>query len=117
MADLEARRGDTEKYDLTVSDNGTPVNLTGAAVWFTAKLRASDPDSKAVIAKTLGQGIAVTNASQGQARITLSPGDTASLSAPISLSYDVQVKQTDGTVTTVESGALLVTADVTRATT
>jgi hypothetical protein len=117
FVDLDLPRGDTGRWNLSFS-----VNLTGAKVWFTAKRAWTDADSAAVIALStdLG-GITITDASAGTARLTIPPAATASLTtppppSPLTLLYDIQVKEADGSITTVQQGHLLVRADITRAT-
>lgn len=46
-------RGDTQRYKLTLKDvsTGTPIDLTGATIWFTMKPAITDDDTNAVIQK------------------------------------------------------------------
>jgi hypothetical protein len=117
--DIEAIRGDTETYDLTLTDAaGDPVNLTGSTVWFTAKRRTSDPDEDAIITATQGEGLEVTNAAGGALTLTLAPADTEALeSRLVRLEYDVQLKDGTGRITTPLRGKLYVHPDIRRATT
>jgi hypothetical protein len=116
---MEARRGDTEQYTLTITVGGTEVDLTGSTLWFTVKVNEDDKDDWAVIRKQTGSGI--ENADQeeeetlGKAVLTLSAEDTQYLSVQDYV-YDVQYKAASGDITTVEQGTFTVTTDVTRAT-
>jgi hypothetical protein len=117
--DIEARRGDTETYDLAITDRaGDPVNLTGSTVWFTAKRHTSDADDDAIITATQGDGLEITNAAQGELTLTLQPDDTSGLEDRlVRLEYDVQLKDGTGRITTPLTGKLYVHPDVRRATT
>jgi hypothetical protein len=115
--DISAIRGDTQLYRVTVVRNNAPVNLTGAKVWFTAKLDKNDADVDAVIAKdTDGSGVEITDPLLGKVSFSIVPADTASLDKDTTLWYDVQVRESDGTVSTVVSGLLRVVLDVTLST-
>jgi hypothetical protein len=122
MADLTAVRGDTNEYDLTFTRLDTtqtpavavPLDLTGATIVFTLKRNLDDADVDAVLQKTAGAGIAVTDAANGEALLTLNPADTTDLPAPRAFHYDVQVTESDGRVTTTAIGLLRLTADVER---
>ncbi len=114
---IRATRGDSERYLLTITEDAAAVDLTDASIWMTAKRRARDADAAAVFQKTVGDGITITNAAGGLARVDLVPGDTEDLPArSIQLVYDVQVKLDDGRVLTPISGVLTVEPDVTVAT-
>jgi hypothetical protein len=121
MGVLTMTRGDTVLFTTTINNLGSG-GLTGYAAWFTAKRDPSDPDSAAVFQKTItGGGIAITtngNASTpGVLTTTVAPADTESLPTGYSttLVYDVKVKDGSGVETTVDSGTILVSADVTQA--
>lgn len=127
---ISVRRGDTNTIYVSVTRTDpvtlgvAPVNLTSAKVWFTAKRRRGDADSAAVIRKgntgTGFTGITVTDATNGKVSIVLDPSDTTGLESDlVYLYYDVQTFELspppNGTYTTVASGQLLVSDDVTRA--
>lgn len=115
---LDCIRGDDNLYDIdltvAIASPGTDK------AWFTAKRHYSDVDADAVIQKGLNvsplSGIIVTNASEGQCQVQLVPTDTASLE-DTALHYDVQVKlASDAKVRTVARGILLLSGEVTKAT-
>lgn len=116
----EMFRGDSLSFDLALTNaqNGSPLNLTDAKIWFTAKNNYVDPDNQAAIAldnAALG-GITVTDVARGLARVDIAPIKTRSFpDGPVRVVYDVQVKDAAGFVTTVESGTLTVYPDVSRA--
>lgn len=107
---LEMFRGNTKKFNLTVTQGSTPVNLTGAGLWFTVR---RCPGGTQVMQKSVGAGITLTDAAAGLARVTIDPADTTSLpSAPISMAYDVEY-EAGGEVYTLVTGELVVHPDIT----
>lgn len=115
MADLDAVRGDTNKYDVTVTRDGAALDLTGATLKFTVKRSLDDADADAVFQKAIGTGIVVDDVAGGLATLTVAPADTSALPAPRSFHYDLQLTESDGRVTTVAIGSLRLSADVERA--
>lgn len=112
-----AHLGDTVLFDLAITRDGLPVDLTGATLWFTAKRSPADVDADAVFQKSTGSGISVSDAAGGLARVTVAPTDTSTLSnTDQTLECDVQLKEADGTVTTVARGQLILIPQITRAT-
>lgn len=110
------KRGDTIRLALVVTRSSGPVNLTGAALTFTAKRKINDADIDAIAQKTIGAGITVTDAVNGEAVITLPPADTDAFTRDTTLQCDVQMIELDGTITTIADGTIEVTRDVTRTT-
>ena len=111
---LEMVRGDSLILRLEVSREGQPEDITGAQIWMTAKKLLTDADP-GVFQKTVGSGVVIDDPTQGKAKITISPADTAALVATgekETLFYDVQVKYAGNTFT-VKSGKLIVKKDVT----
>jgi hypothetical protein len=108
-------RGDTHILDMSVSQAGEAVNLTGYTITFTAKKDIKDADAApTTIQKTLGSGIVVLDAPTGKIRITLNSADTATFPDVVTTYVaDVQIKK-DGITTTVASGTITITPDVTR---
>lgn len=121
-------RGDTFVFDVQVykapvfgqpEDSPTPPqDITGWKMWFTAKNQFPDPDRAAVVQldnASIG-GIAFIQPTNGLAEVTMSPLATYGFAdGPVTLVYDVQVKDLSGRLTTVEQGTLTVYPDVTRA--
>jgi hypothetical protein len=113
MTDIQMVKGDTTIFDVHVTrfnpttglDENVP--LTGAKAWFTAKKESTDLDASAVIAKNSVDhpsqvGITVSTA---MVRVTIIPTDTVNYPSKW-LNYDVQVREADGTITTVQKGKL-----------
>jgi len=113
MTDIQIPKGDSETFDVFVTraneDTGVEevVPLTGAKAWFTAKKESTDADVDAIIAKdsVADPSEVVITGIEGKVRITITPADTVSYDGKY-LEYDVQVKEVDGTVTTVQKGRI-----------
>lgn len=115
--DIDMTRGDTPTFLLDFS-----TTLAGAKIWFTAKHSFTDGDGAAVIAlSSAGSGITIIDAGPpGQARIRIPAGATSTLvtpnpPVPLRLVYDIQLLESDGTITTVQQGNLNIRGDITRA--
>lgn len=121
MATLTAYRGDTFRTTATIlTAAGTAFDLTGCTVWFTVKAGAdvSADDSTALVrlywvSGGASSGIAVTTPTLGVAVVTLSPAQMTPLNQYGGYRYDLQVKDSNGDVTTVDSGKLIATNDIT----
>lgn len=114
---LDCVRGDDNIYDVDLDSA-----IVGASdkFWFFAKRRLSDSDDDAVIKKGLNAtgltGIVLVSNPNGQVQIQLDGDDTASLEDK-ALHYDVQYQSsTGGKIRTVARGVLLLSGEVTRAT-
>lgn len=111
-------RGTTRRWRVAVKDNsGQPVDLTGAAVYFTIRKKgvsvtAAD-DSDAVLQKSIAGGIEATDAAAGQLKITLDPTDTRNKAAAKYI-YDLCVITAAGERIVPAAGELEVRAEVTR---
>jgi hypothetical protein len=105
-------RGDTQRYKLTLKDvsTGTPIDLTGATIWFTMKPAITDDDTNAVIQK---QVTSHTDAVNGETEIVLTNADTQNLVLG-TYYYDIQYVAANGDVKTIIAGKLKVIGDVTR---
>jgi hypothetical protein len=111
--DIDIIRGDSSSIDFTLTDNGSPVDLTGATVFFTAKPALSNDvsDNTAVISVEVTDHSDPTN---GATVIPLSATDTDV--TPGEYYYDIQVKKLDATIVSIRARKLEVFADVTRRT-
>lgn len=116
MSLLTMTRGDRREFDIALTrPDGTPLDLTGLSLTFTAKRRMSDPDDDAIIQKTTAAGIVVDDdPTTGLAVLTLEPEDTELLTDLRRLRWDVQVDDGAGDVRTPLRGQLSIAADVTR---
>jgi hypothetical protein len=76
----------------------------------------SDADADAVFQVTKAAGdIAVSGAGNNIATVTVPASDTSTLTVPLTLFYDVQIKAPTGQPITVAWGQLSIGQDVTRA--
>jgi len=109
---IRLTRRDTFKFRVTITKNGTAVNITGATFLFTVKWNITDAGS--IFTASLGDGIVVNSAINGIIDITFASAKTASLPAyKIILPYDLQMTETSGDVSTVLRGSLIIDPDVT----
>lgn len=115
MIELEMFRGDFKDYDLAVTLNAAPADLTDCKIDFTAKRALADPDDKAVFHKSIGSGITVDVPTAGTAVIQIEHDDTAEMTRDAKLVWDVQVTDPAGKPHTVLRGTLNVLLDVTQA--
>lgn len=121
MTDLAMTRGDTKTVTVTVGPAGLGAGgITGWSFWFTAKHDPGDADTAAVVQKLPAAWQIQTAGSStvaGVAFCVLAPGDTSALPAYQSnLTYDIQGKDTNGNIFTLDSGAFTVSADITTVT-
>lgn len=114
VTDLSIRRGDNRTFTHTITRSAggvaAAVDLTGATLSFTVKTDAYT--STAVITKTIGSGITVSAPATGVAVTAILPANTSSL-PPGTLDYvwELVLTEANGTVTTVDSGAFIISAD------
>jgi hypothetical protein len=79
------------------TNNGlATANLTSASVSFMVKKNVADLDAEALITKSVGSGIVITDAVNGVLQITLNASDTNDLSYQ-SLFFEILVKLSNGT--------------------
>ena len=108
-------RGDTRVININCvqSDGVTPLDLTGATVYFTLNANAiPTDDSGASLQKTTTTHIAPT---LGQTSVTINPTDTTGLT-PGDYFYDVQIKDGAGRITSLKQDVFTINADITRST-
>lgn len=106
-------RGDTRVITVNCyqSDGVTPINLTGATVYFTVNADpAPSADSSAAFQKVVTSH---TSPLLGITTITINNADTQSL-APGDYYYDVQVKDASNNYTSLKQDVFTINADITR---
>jgi hypothetical protein len=73
-------RGDDTPFPWTVTDDGTPLDITGMELTWVAKRRYDDADdADSTIVKTIGDGITVESEEDGTIIVQLDAADTATL--------------------------------------
>lgn len=104
-------RGNTQTVTTEFIDdvNDTPINITGATVYFTVKNSYDDPDSAALIAKTVTSHTDPTN---GETQFVLSATDTDI--EPREYYYDLKIQFMSGTVNSIQFGKFRVLPSITR---
>jgi hypothetical protein len=105
-------RGDTLTMNFTITRLDVPVDLTGAAAWFTVKKLVTDPDP-GVAQVTTGAGIEIHTPLAGKLTVEI-PAVVTDLLLPGDYVWDLQVKESTGRISTANSGIIFVVADVTR---
>jgi hypothetical protein len=106
---LELMRGDYKAFNLTFSQGGVALNLTGYTLFFTVKESTADDDEDALIAKVV---TVHTDPTLGETAVILEAVD---MDIPAgTYQYDFQLVNPTGKPTTVMIGTLTVIADVTR---
>lgn len=116
---LSVRRGDTTVIPVQVfSAAGGAMNANQVAdAFFTVKKTRSEVDGDALIAKSLGFGIEITDALEGRLEVTVDPLDTESIGGYTrGLAWDIQIVTVSGAVHTVADGLMAIEPDVTRRT-
>ena len=111
-------RGDSRVINIQInqSDGATPFNLTGCEVFFTVNASTNptaDTDASAVIALKTSTFATPTN---GLASVTITNAISQDI-APGTYYYDVQLKDSQGNITSLHQNQFLVIADITRAVT
>lgn len=126
MTDFAIDRGETVTFDVPVvrwnptTEQFDPVPLSGSKAWFTIKASTRDADTSALVSYNTVDDpaniIVVGNPDNGILRVSIPDTDTDGLPQSY-LPYDVQLKEADGTVTTIVKGFIAVSRDVTISTT
>lgn len=96
--------GDTKKINITVTDTGSAVDLTGASIKWALKRSVSA--SSTDVFKTTSSGISITDATHGKFQITLNPSDTLALKG--TYYHESEVTDASGNVSTVCSGNVVI---------
>lgn len=120
---ITMRRGDNLILYLRfrdLRDNVYPLTTAGnlASIWFTVKARYSEPDSGALVQRTVGDGIYVTDGPTGEAQVVLTHAETSILGArEYDYVWDVQIKRdlygSESIISTAAEGTMTVNPDVT----
>ncbi len=114
---LEMVRVNTFSFDVVITENSEPINLTGGTLYFTAKWTPLDADASAVFQLTSSPaaGITVLSAVNGTANITIPKTATSTLPYHDTLlDYDLKFIDSSTLAFTVLRGKLNVLYNVTR---
>lgn len=103
--------GDTRRLSITVDDGASPpvaINLTSSTIeWHLAKRLTS---TVAILTKTVGGGIALTDPVNGVFEVTIDPADTADLSGEYY--HEAEVTLSGGDKSTVLVGIATIKRDL-----
>lgn len=113
---IEMVRVNTFSFDISITENESPVNLTGGILYFTAKWSPLDADAQAVFQlSSPSSGITLISASGGTANITIPKTATTSLPYHDTLlDYDLKFVDAASQAFTVMRGKLNVLYNITR---
>ncbi len=115
MSTINMYRGDTKLLDLTIiAADSNPYNLTDCKLWMTAKANVTDADVAAVFIKESDVDDLNIDAVAGTATFEIFPDDTDTLTTPTVLYYDIQLKDANDRIFTLDSGEIHVATDITR---
>lgn len=106
MNDFEMFQGDYKVFAGQVTDPaGSPVDLTGftAVRWQMSKSASKRPPQ---LEKSIGDGVVITSAVDGEFEVTLDSADTEDLKGDFY--HEVEVKDASGRPATVLSGTITI---------
>jgi hypothetical protein len=112
--------GDSFVMDVVITDDEqVPIDLTGASLFFSCKRQFNDSTYTVFAVSSVAGGFTVTSAVNGRATIAVPPSATETLTFPpkedrITAHYDIELRQADGTITTLSYGPMVIHAAVTR---
>lgn len=99
-------RGDEREATITVvNPDGTPTNLTGKRMIFTARTKRGTNSYAFQKSSTTG-GIVINDPLLGIATMTILEGDTSSYDRNVSLAYSITIDNNPGAQITVATGNL-----------
>ena len=117
ISNLEMYRGDTFLLKLGLKEDGLPIDITNATIWFTVKEYINDLDSVAVIQKTTSDGISIINTHLGYIIIRIEPQETdlLDLKETKTFYWDLQYQNSNADIQTLFCGRFTIKQSVTRA--
>ena len=118
MAGFRMFRGENKTWEVSVTKDGAALDLSGAGLFF--ELRRSYPTSQvtssegALVEKSVGEGITITNAADGVFELELLSGDT-NLLTPGTYYYGIEVIPSgESEARVIKQGRFRILADVVR---
>lgn len=121
--DYEFVRGDTFTINAQYADISwssgtkviTPIDITNAIIYFTCKQYKNDPDAHALFQLTVGSGITITSAVNGNFQVKIPSVDTENLACHAPYFYDCVIEVVGGNRDTVLRGKLTLLENTTDA--
>jgi len=120
---FEIARGDDRTIDFVVDLDGTPQDITGWSLRFTARTAVpagtvTDDTGATLHYSTGGGGVTITDGPGGAVEVAIAGADTYGLGATdTTLMCDLQGVDGAGKIATLTTGKIVVKGDITRATT
>lgn len=100
-------RGNTFSFDIAIARDGSPVDLTGCSLKFSARLNYLDCGPVFTKTSDPGGGINILDLLGGRARVTIQPEDTQDLANIVEpLVADLRLTDTTDEVFTIASGTI-----------
>lgn len=112
--------GDDYNMSFTVERGGSPLNLTGAKIYFTVKEDSikSDSNAKLQLSSDDSDEIEITNPTDGQFVVKfVGTGAKSTANVVGEYPYDIQATLSSGTIITLARGVIEFLEQITRATT
>lgn len=113
---IRIARGETRKWNCTVTTDGLAQSLTGCSISFTVKSSYSHTDGQAIFKLSIGTGISISNTTAGQYVLTVSTLCTSTVVRSQNNTvwyFDHRIKLSDGSVKQLESGDFVITPGIT----
>ena len=119
MANITGYRGDSLTFNFTITQNGSAVDLTNSCLVFSVKERLSDTSFALQRTNEAGDGIEVTDATNGKATVCINSTGSANVSCLLKTGphvWDMQFTSpgSQPKTYTVLDGTFCVQGDVTR---
>ena len=111
MTDITIIRGDDRTLNITITEDGSVLDITGYTLFFTVKSCLTDIDTAALISKDVTTH---TNPTLGVTQVVLTNTDTDL--TPDTYFYDMQLKTDTGSIISTGVGEFNIVYDVTRRT-
>lgn len=107
-------QGNDADFDVTVTVEDIPMDISDFEIWFTIKANKSVPDTEANLQVTTNNGIDIINGPAGELTISLSALETQELPLGALLYCDVQIRTITNKVYTVLFDEIVVIERVTK---
>lgn len=106
---ITLKRGNDRNLNVTVTKDGSAVNITGWSIRFTVKKNATDTDAQAIINKLITSH---TDATNGVTQIPINASDTETRDVG-NYYFDVMVKDASDKVHSSNTGTFAIVQEIT----
>jgi len=111
--DFSMHSGDNRSLSVTITDQSQAVlDVSGAAITWALSRAVTDkvePKGVAIVSKTVGSGITITDGSNGLVEVTIAEADTASLAGTY---YHEMQMVLSGNTSTIMYGTVIIKKDL-----